>query len=226
MKAERFKPGSKDQFVLLKDAAAYPTFHIRNIMSDGFVWTGTGEGVYNHFAGTLPDENNASCGIKVQYGSFSMFFAADLQGITDYGELVCNDMESAVAPAVGQVDIATMSHHGNRNALNINYIQTLRPRIWIEQVWSSDHPGHEVLNRLNSPAVNPYPHDMFATNMLEANKLVIGPALEDSYKSTSGHIVIRVSPDGRVYNIFVLDSFRKGQQVKQVFGPYKAGYFR
>jgi beta-lactamase superfamily II metal-dependent hydrolase len=220
MKAERFKAGSKSQFVLLKDAAAYPTFHIRNIMSNGFVWNGTDEGVNNHFAGTLPDENNSSCGIKVQYGGFSLFFAADLQGIVDYGEPACNDMETAVATVVGRVDIATMSHHGNRNALNINYIQTLQPRVWIEQVWSSDHPGHEVLNRLNSRAVNPFPHDMFATNMLEANKLVIGPDLEDSYKSTSGHIVIRVAPDGISYNIFVLDSFRKGQQIKHVFGPY------
>lgn len=225
MKAERFKAGTKDQFVLLKDAKAYPGFEIRNIMSNGFVWNGTGEEVYNHFAdaaGKLPDENNAGCGIKVQYGDFSMFFAADLQGIVDYGEAVCDDMETAVAPVVGAVDIATMSHHGNRNALNINYIQTLRPRVWIQQVWSGDHPGNEVLRRLNSHAVNPYPHDMFATNMLEANKLVIGPALEDAYKSISGHIVIRVAPDGASYHIFVLDSFRKGQQIKHVFGPYAA----
>lgn len=223
MKAERFKTGSKDQFVLLKDAAAYPGFQIRNIMSNGFVWNGMGEEVYNHFAnagGKLPDENNAGCGIKIQYGDFSMFFSADLQGIVDYGEPVCDDMESAVAPVVGAVDIATMSHHGNRNALNINYIQTLRPRVWIEQVWSSDHPGNEVLRRLNSRAVNPYPHDMFATNMLEANKLVIGPALEDAYKSIAGHIVIRVAADGASYHIFVLDSFRKGQEIKHVFGPY------
>ncbi|KAA2243563.1 hypothetical protein F0L74_13810 [Chitinophaga agrisoli] len=128
-----------------------------------------------------------------------------------------------MAPAVGQVDIATMSHHGNRNSLNIHYIQTLRPRVWIEQVWSSDHPGHEVLIRLTSRATNPYPHDLFATNMLEANKLVIGPALENSYKSISGHIVVRVAPDGASYNIIVLDSFKKGQQVKQVFGPYTSG---
>lgn len=226
MKAERFKTGSKDQFVLLRDTAAYPAFQIRNIMSNGFVWNGVGEGFYNHFANTggmLPDENNAGCGVKVQYGNFSMFFAADLQGIVNYGEPACNDMESALAPAVGRVDVATMSHHGNRNAININYIQTLRPRVWIEQVWSSDHPGHEVLNRLTSSAINPYPHDMFATNILDANKLVIGPALENAYKSTSGHIVIRVVPGGMSYNIFVLNSFVKGQQVKKVFGPYTAG---
>ncbi len=225
MKAERFKTGSKDQFVLLKDPAAYPGFNIRNIMSNGFVWNGVGEGTYNHFAntGVLPDENNSGCGIRVQYGNFSLFFAADIQGMVNYGEPAADDMESAVAPAVGQVDIATMSHHGNRNALNINYIQTLRPRVWIEQVWSSDHPGHEVLIRLTSRATNPYPHDLFATNMLEANKLVIGPALENSYKSVSGHIVVRVAPDGGSYNIIVLDSFKKGQQVKHVFGPYTTG---
>lgn len=226
MKAERFKTGSKDQFVMVKDAAAYPAFQIRNIMSNGFIWNGTGENVFNHFANTggmLPDENNAGCGVRAQYGNFSIFFAADIQGVVNYGEPACNDMESAVAPIVGQVDVATMSHHGNRNALNVNYIQTLRPRVWIQQVWSSDHPGHEVLIRLTSRATNPYPHDMFATNMLEANKLVIGPALENAYKSTSGHIVIRVAPGGESYHIFVLDPFKKGQQVKHAFGPYVAG---
>ncbi|MET7000083.1 hypothetical protein [Chitinophaga defluvii] len=226
MIAARFKTGSKDQFVMRKDLAAYPAFHIRNIMSNGFIWNGKGEETFNHFANTgglLPDENNAGCGIRVQYGSFRMFFGADIQGIVNYGDPAADDMESAVAPVVGPVDVATTSHHGNRNALNINYIQTLRPRVWIQQVWSSDHPGHETLIRLTAPATNPFPHDLFATNMLEANKLVIGPALENAFKSSSGHIVVRVDPDGKTYHIIVLDSFRRGQQVKGVFGPYTAG---
>jgi len=226
MKAARFKTGSKDQFVMLRNPSAYPSFHIRNIMSNGFIWNGIGEGVFNHFANTggiLPDENNAGCGIRVQYGHFRMFFGADIQGIVNYGDPAADDMESAVAPVVGPVDIATTSHHGNRNALNINYIQTLRPRVWIQQVWSSDHPGHETLIRLTSPATNPFPHDLFATNMLEANKLVIGPALENAFKSISGHIVVRVAPDGKTYHIIVLDSFQRGQQVKSIFGPYSAG---
>lgn len=226
MIAARFKTGSKDQFVMLRNPEVYPSFHIRNIMSNGFIWNGKGEGSFNHFANTggmLPDENNAGCGIRVQYGNFRMFFGADIQGIVNYGDPVADDMESAVAPAVGPVDVATTSHHGNRNALNINYIQTLRPRVWIQQVWSSDHPGHEALIRLTAPATNPHPHDLFATNMLEANKLVIGPALENAFKSISGHIVVRVTPDGKTYHIIVLDSFQRGQQVKGVFGPYTAG---
>jgi hypothetical protein len=40
--------------------------------------------------------------------------------------------------------------------------------------------------------------------------------------TTSGHIVIRVKPGGESYNVFVLDSFKKGQQMKHVFGPYAA----
>src|SRR5690606_1105944 len=40
--AEQFVPGRKDQIVLVQDPASYPSFEIRNIVSNGLVWTGTG----------------------------------------------------------------------------------------------------------------------------------------------------------------------------------------
>ena len=42
-------------------------------------------------------------------------------------------------------------------------------------VWSSDHPGHDVLDRMYPTRLYPGPRDVFATNMIEANKIVIGP---------------------------------------------------
>lgn len=59
-------------------------------------------------------------------------------------------MESHIAPVVGPVDVATLNHHGNRDSQCTEYVRTVRPRVWIQQNWSSDHPGEEVLRRITS----------------------------------------------------------------------------
>jgi hypothetical protein len=57
--------------------------------------------------------------------------------------------------------------------------------------------------------------------MLEANKLVIGPALERSYKSMDGHIVLRVQPGGDTYYVIILNDENEVNEVKAVHGPYQ-----
>jgi hypothetical protein len=130
------------------------------------------------------------------------------------------DVETPVAKAVGEVDVAVMDHHGNRDSHNEFHVKTLRPRVWIGQSWSSDHPGHEVLRRITSTYLYPGERDLFATNMLEANKLVIGPSLERSYKSIDGHILVRVLAGGKQYYVIILDDESEQREVKAVFGPY------
>src|SRR5690606_17621072 len=105
---------------------------------------------------------------------------------------------------VGPVDVATLNHHGNRDSQNPFYVRTLRPRVWVQQNWSSDHPGEEVLRRILSKEIYPGERDVFSTVMLTANKKVIGNRL-DAYKSQEGHIVVRVYNDGKKYNVYILN---------------------
>ena len=56
--------------------------------------------------------------------------------------------------------------------------------------------------------------------MLEANKIVIGPLIDRSYKSQQGHIVVRVLSGGKVYYVIILDDSDADMKVKSVFGPY------
>lgn len=116
---------------------------------------------------------------------------------------------------------STIDHHGNRDAVNAHMIQALQPSVWIGQTWSADHPGHEVLIRLTSPYVRKRHADLFATNMLEANRLVVGPLIDRSYKSQQGHIVVRVQPGGNNYEVIILEDTVE-RKVKAVFGPYPA----
>ncbi len=41
--AEKFDVGSAEQIVLRRNAAKYPTFQVRNIVGNGYVWTGSGK---------------------------------------------------------------------------------------------------------------------------------------------------------------------------------------
>ncbi|HEY4112124.1 hypothetical protein [Puia sp.] len=229
MRVEYLKAGSREQIRLVHHAAAWPGCYVQNIKSNGWIWTGADSTVTQHFPPidtanrkTWPDENTLSNAIVIHYGPFSYYTGGDNPGNVFLGDAPWRDVETEIAKAVGEVDIATMDHHGNRDALNENFIRRLKPRIWIEQVWTADHPGHEVLIRATSQLLYPGARDLFATNMMEANELVIGPLVAQAYRSRQGHIVVRVLPGGKQYYVIILEDDDAAQKVKQVFGPYAA----
>jgi hypothetical protein len=158
--------------------------------------------------------------MAIHYGPFVYYTGGDNPGNVFYGDAAWRNVETPIAKSVGEVDVATLDHHGNRDAINEFFVQTLKPRVWIGQSWSADHPGHEVLIRMTTPYLYKGDRDLFATNMLEANKIVIGPLIDRSYKSQQGHIVVRVMPGGNVYYVIILDDAKADLKVKSVFGPY------
>lgn len=225
-KAERFVPGRSDQIVLLRDGAKYPEFKIRNIAANGEVWTGATDATTRHFPpldalarSEWPTENMCSQAIRLSYGKFDYYTGGDMPGTPRPGYPAWQDVETPVATAVGPVEAAVVNHHGNRDSTNAFFVAALRPRLWIIPVWSSDHPGHDVLDRLYAPRLYPGPRDVFATNLIEANKIVIGPLL-DRLASSQGHIVIRVAPGGATYQVFILDDSAETFRVTKVFGPW------
>jgi glyoxylase-like metal-dependent hydrolase (beta-lactamase superfamily II) len=227
-KAERLLPGRNDQIVLTMDPAKYPDFEVRNVAASGEVWTGAGTDTRRHIPAleTLaredwPTENMCSLAIRLRYGAFDYFSGGDMPGTPRPGYPGWQDVETPVARAVGPVDVAVLDHHGNRDSTNAFLVAALRPRAWIIPVWSADHPGHDVLDRMYSTRLYPGPRDVFATNMLEANKLVIGPLL-DRLLSAQGHIVIRVAPGGGSYRVVILDDAAESYAVKAVHGPYES----
>jgi hypothetical protein len=235
LKAERekkvnlqfLKAGSRTQFTLRYRPADYPDFYIQNVKSNGLIWTGTDSSAQEHFPPidpgnkkTWPDENALSNALEIHYGPFRYYTGGDCPGNVFPGDSAWRDVETPIAKAVGAVDVATMDHHGNRDAVNAFLIRTLEPAVWIEQVWTADHPGQETLIRITSPLSYPGKRDLFATNMMQANKDVIGPLVDQSYRSLQGHIVVRVMPGGKTYYIIILDDSTEAMPVKQVFGPY------
>jgi len=229
MVIEKFTPGLNDQFLLQRSPERYSTFEVRNICGNGAVWTGVGTVARQQFPeiddlplDEVPNENLVSCGIRICYGKFTFFNGADIPGVPGVGRPAWWDLETPVAQVVGQVDVAVLNHHGYRDTHNEYFVKTLRPRVWVHQNWSADQPGQDVLSRLTSTHLYPGPRDLFGTEILEANRIVIGPAIDRAYRSTRGHIVVRVLPGGDTYWVITLDDTTTERCVTGVFGPYEA----
>jgi hypothetical protein len=219
--------GSRSQLQLTHKPAQYPDFYIRNVKANGTIWTGKGGQVTDHLkAGQVLDskggfnENPLSLAIKLSYGLFDYYTGGDNTGLQGYGMPAWFDVETPMARAVGRVEALTLDHHGNRDATNENFLKGLRPKVIVQQVWCSDHPGQEVLHRMIAPDLYPGSRDLFATNMHEETKVYMGPWLTKNYKSMLGHVLIRVSPGGRDFKVYVLEYRQQQLQVVKVHGPY------
>ncbi len=228
MRVERLKPGRNDQIVLRRNREKYPNLEVRNIAANGEIWTGVSTNTREHFPRIsdlkpeeYPTENMCSMGIRVSYGKFDFYSGGDIPGVHRDGAPPWHDVETPVAQAVGPVEVSVLNHHGNRDSQNGFFLASLRPRVFIIPVWSADHPGHDVLDRMYSERLYPGPRDVFATNMLDANRLVIGPLL-DRLKSAQGHIVVRVDPGGETFRVIILDDSAESYQVKAIHGPYQS----
>ncbi|AEM69632.1 hypothetical protein Murru_0582 [Allomuricauda ruestringensis DSM 13258] len=219
---EALQVGSNYQITLKNHPKDYPNFSVQNIASNGNIWTGYDDSFYPLFKeGEYPGENSLSSVIRIDYGKFNYYTGGDISGINSFGQTDINDVESHIAPIVGPVDVATLNHHGNRDSQNPFYVRTIRPRVWIQQNWTADHPGEEVLRRITSTKLYPGDRDIFSTVMLQGAKDVIGGKL-DLYKSQNGHIVIRVYNNGDAYKVYVLDDTTEGRKILSEHGPYKA----
>lgn len=97
-------------------------------------------------------ENSASVAVVVEYGDFSAWIGGDLTGNPEDGVA---DVESEVAPFVGDVDVYTFNHHGSHTSSNAAFLSTLKAEVGINQNSVTNghgHPNLEVVERfLDTP---------------------------------------------------------------------------
>jgi beta-lactamase superfamily II metal-dependent hydrolase len=219
----QFMVGSRSQIKLVNKSEKYPGFEVRNIAANGHVWTGVGENERNYFPpveslpeAQYPNENMCSIAFRVSYGKFDYFNGGD---ITTGAQGQWQDIETPAGLVTGPVEVCETNHHAYYDAMGYSFIQALRPRVFIIQSWSPSHPSPSVLARMMSAWTYPGPRDVFATNMMEETRVVIGERI-DSMKSQQGHIVIRVNPGGDAFMIYILNDSTESFKVKSVHGPY------
>ena len=227
LQVERLQPGRNDQIVLRRDPQRHLGFEVRNIATNGEIWTGVGTNTRHHFpriqdlqSDDYPTENMCSLAIRVSYGKFDYFTGGDLPGVLQGGEPIWNDVETPVAQVVGPVEVAVLNHHGVWDAVNTVFLQALRPRVMVISVWTHPQPSWPVLDRIFSTHIYSGPRDVFATNILPSNRIVIGERL-NRLKSSQGHIVVRVEAGGENFRVIILDDDKESFHVKAVWGPYQ-----
>lgn len=226
---ERLRAGVANQIRQQGENADRYEFSVRNIKVNGELWTGDGISVRTLFnpsvtvTGDSHQENPLSIALKISYGAFDYFTGGDNTGLQGFGLPAWFDVETPMAEVVGAVDVMTLNHHGNRDAVNASLLERMSPRVLVQQSWVSDHPGGEVLHRMISQAIWPGPRDIFATHILEETKVALGPWLERGYQSMDGHIVVRVEPGGEEYSVYILEAGMDNIfQVRSRHGPYRS----
>ena len=225
MRVERFRVGASDQLRLRHDAARYANVELRNIVGNGDVWTGSGNSTRALFPplATLapadwPNENMCSLGVRLTVGAFRYFTGGDLPGTTDPGFPSWHAVEPAIADVIGAVQVHVVNQHGSMGEESEPFLRALASTVLIVPSWAPSHPAPDVLKRIINSRLAPSQRLVFATDLRDAARTVIG-ARANQFAGPQGHVVVRVEAGGARYWIYVLSNADERDLVRSVTGP-------
>lgn len=227
--AESLIVGSDSQIKPLYSKDEFLNFKVQNIKRNATIWNSKEKEAFEYFKPEdmisyykgKYNENPLSLAIKISYGDFDYYTGGDNTGLQGFGLPYWFDVETPIAKSVGDIDVTTLNHHGNRDATNYFFVKNLNPRVVIQQTWCSDHPGQEVYQRLIYKNNDLKIRDIFSTSLHNETLITYGPWFKEAYKSTQGHIVVRVFPNSN-YEVFILNDETLDLTVKSKFGPYES----
>ena len=215
--------GSSNQICLLNNAKKYPAFKVLNIKSNEWIWN-TATDAVESFKFDPPlvnekgyySENTLSIVLKIEYGAFDYYTGGDLPGFyNDKGDDY--DIETTVGESVGEVDVFSLNHHGYFDATNMNFIKQLDAQVAVQQSIHDPHFQDGVLKRLKSHGLG-----LYAVAMSDSIKIQKKDLIDGLYKSTNGHVLIRVLPSGNQFKVLIVDDKSLEFNVIQEFGPFKS----
>jgi hypothetical protein len=225
-KIEKFVVGSSSQIALQHSPTDLANFAVRNLAANGEVWTGRGSETRNLFpalsklkAEEYPTENSCSIALRFEYGAFRYYIGGDLTCDTRFGTAPWMDVETPVAKVAGPVNVSALNHHGYFDATGVDFVRAMRSRIYVLQAWHASHPALSTLDKLYSPILYSGVRDVIATGLTQAASLA-DARLSDKMLSQHGHVVVRVSEQGRQYRVIVLDDTKEDGVIKASFGPF------
>lgn len=226
MKMERFVPGTNNQMVLVNHPEKFKgTFEIRNIMSAGEIWTGTGNQTIKTFPavfakGQSLDENKCSAGIRISYGDFDYFNGGDISGRLPMNAEPWRDVETAVGKVVGPVEVCEANHHAWIDAMGEQFLNSVRPQIIVMQVWHVTHANLSVLQDMANKGLNPNLKHIIPTNIPELTRAYLGEDQVKKMSGNGGHVVIKVAPGGKQYMVYQLTTGDESFRIKAIYGPF------
>jgi beta-lactamase superfamily II metal-dependent hydrolase len=224
---ERIKVGSASQIRLVHQPIPNSSFTVRNLAANGDIWTGGGELTRRCFPNLkdlkeadYPTENMCSIAIRLSYGKFDYFTGGDLTSDTEESGESWRDVETPVARAAGPVEVAVADHHAYYDAVGSDFVRALRPEVFVIPSWYIAHPSVLPLRRMLSRQLYAGDRDIFATCVMEANRLVNNQFIS-KLLSLDGNIIVRVAPGGDEFRIIVTENADDSDRIKLVTGPYR-----
>lgn len=186
-------------------------FSLRFVGGNGRVWTGSGEQSRDLLlprsswtSEATPEENQMSIAMVVCHGPFRYFAGGDLVADTHDGAVPWLDVETPIVTAAGGVDVASANHHGYFDACSQGFTRSLDANAYVVQAWHATHPAMGSLQRMLNAWRGRTTRDVFITR-LDPGSRAVNARFLPQLKSTEGHVIVRVGPDGR-YRIYVTDS--------------------
>ena len=153
--------------IAAKDTATYRAYHDWAVATGGRVALDIGDtfslcgsevsfsvasaGTDGTAAGELPvaEENDRGLCLLVDYAEFEMASCGDLNGVAAGSR---SDVESAVAAALGDVEVAKVNHHGSAYSSNAVFVDALHAEVAVVSVGANSygHPAPAALSRWDS----------------------------------------------------------------------------
>ena len=213
--AERFTPG-KEQIILQHNAEKYSDFSLLNICANGFVVCKNSDGSVG-ITGKKQQAggNSSSCGFHIRYGKFDYIACGDLTSSPQ--NLVAYYFRDFIGN--GNLDAFKCHHHLANNSWgsqmqNCNF----DPHVVLNHCFTNNKPDVEKLKQVLPTitsffATNIHP-DIFENPEVKQNKLI------DRITAYNGHIVLRITPGGNSFYVYMLDDSNLEYNVKFISGPY------
>ncbi|HVO79064.1 MAG TPA: MBL fold metallo-hydrolase [Candidatus Bathyarchaeia archaeon] len=148
------------------------------------------DGKSKHGTVQTSNENDLSLAAVVSFGSFKEEIGGDLSG--DNTQMY-QDVETPVAPDVGQINVYKVHHHCSSHSTNDTWLADTKPMIGIISAGDGNdygHPTADCLERLHTHNVKAY--------WTETGN---GAAPEPGLDTVGGNIIIEVAPNASTFSV-------------------------
>ena len=106
------------------------------------------------------NENDFSICLRIVYGKFVYASCGDLSGVETVIKSTTknqyHDVESSVAPMMGEVDVYHVNHHGSKSATNSKWTKTLKPTVAVISCGDGSLPNAQPLKNLKGVKATVY----------------------------------------------------------------------
>ncbi len=136
------------------------------------------------------NENDLSLVAVVRFGSFDAEIGGDLSG---YKTSSYEDIETGVAPRVGQVEVYKVHHHCSSHSTNNAWLNATKPVVGVISMGDHNgygHPTMECLERLHTADVKSY--------WTERGE---GAPPEPGFDMVGGNIVVEIEPGAQNFTV-------------------------